>query len=174
MNGHSFPQQKDAGYESLMIRKYDKLVHKICHRYENLMPYEDMYQEALIGLLYAIRWYDESKKVPFEKTAALLIRSYIMKAYYREQKIHIPQSIIISEGIGDLVDFAEYEDLDLMELDDFDLRANVIYTASAILDKKEFDSCILTEWEYYRKYKAKDYEEQRANAIAKLKKEYDV
>lgn len=92
-----------------LIEKTEGLVRciagKIAKFYE--MDFDDLYQCGMIGLLNAIRKFDESYNIPFEKYAAMIIRGYVkseMRKIARARQIKTMPSIKIGKDECSLSD----------------------------------------------------------------------
>lgn len=67
--------------EDKYLHDYSRLVTKLIRPYFlKGADYDDLYQEGMIGLLKAVRMYDEAKSDNFEAYAALCIKSRIFDA----------------------------------------------------------------------------------------------
>lgn len=156
-SGFRFPESKGEQYETMMLNKYNDLIHKVIHNYEYLMPYDDLYQCGCIGLLYAIRWWDESKNVPFMKTAALCIKSHVMSEYRRNEMI-IRNDAGVRNGAG----YDDGVDLHNFDCEDCDIYPDVEETDEFMewldsqLTDEEIDTLVLNGREWSERYPDKD------------------
>lgn len=172
-SGFRFPPSKGEAYEAKMIKQYDNLLHKVCRNYSYLMPFDDLLQCGRIGLLYAIRWWDESKKVPFMTTAALCIKSHIMSEYRRaEMMIRNDAGVRKGNGfddhvstVADIRPIIEGEDpLDAIFQEDESFSEWV----DKHLSDKEIDTLVLEGSEWRKRYPDSDYRHERRLLKQKL------
>jgi RNA polymerase sigma factor (sigma-70 family) len=88
--------------EEKILRQFDKLAHKVAHKTHRKMgnkyEYEDLYQVALLGIMQAIRTFDETKKVKF-LTHAHNYAEFSISHYIRADtgQIKIPYTKIITK-----------------------------------------------------------------------------
>ncbi len=78
-------EKKTASSEETLVRAYTQLVRR-CIRpfFLHGGDYDDLYQEGLIGLLAAVRSFDDSRSDNFEAYAALCIRRRVIDAVRRD------------------------------------------------------------------------------------------
>jgi RNA polymerase sigma factor (sigma-70 family) len=82
-----------------IISDYMPLVRKIAARYSGYgVPYEDIVQEGLIGLLEASKVYRESEGVSFGTYAPFWIKKYIITALNKETKSSMQASQLNGES----------------------------------------------------------------------------
>lgn len=81
--------------EEQMLEKHMKLVYKIAGKYPKhcKLPMEDRVQEGSIGLLRAIREYDESKKIPFGAFAGQHIQWAISNAMRNANPVKLSTNV---------------------------------------------------------------------------------
>ncbi len=78
------PYSRSPFDEERYIREYSNLVRRVIRPYFLTGgDYDDLYQEGLIGLLFAIRSYDESKNDNFSAYASLCIKRRVIDAIRR-------------------------------------------------------------------------------------------
>ena len=93
----SLAERGESGAEDLLARRYVRLV-RICARpyFLNGGDSEDLLQEGMLGLLYAIREYDPKKGAAFRTYAETCIRSRIQSAVRSaSRKKHAPLNDVI-------------------------------------------------------------------------------
>ena len=75
-----FPEPIEG--EEKQVRQWERYVFFIADKYSYLpVPFEDVVQWGMIGLLYAIRYYDPATGVPMRKLVQLCVRTYIIRCY---------------------------------------------------------------------------------------------
>ncbi|WP_027964893.1 RNA polymerase sigma factor SigB [Halalkalibacillus halophilus] len=92
---HLHQHPNDEAVQERIIRKYENLVHSIAKKYsKNSEIHEDLVQVGMLGLLAAIRRYDESFGKSFESFAVPTIIGEI-KRFIRDKtwSVHVPRRI---------------------------------------------------------------------------------
>jgi len=94
-------ERSDPGFsEDELIETYSYIVRRIARQFYLAGGYsEDLVQEGMVGLLSAIRSYDEARGVPFEAYASLCVRRRIISAVRLYSK-NEPVAAIIEEETG--------------------------------------------------------------------------
>lgn len=151
---------KDPVYEAAMMAKWDGLVRRLAVRYGYLGSFDDMAQNGRIGLLYAIRYFDESKGVPFQKVAQLMIRTHMFQAHHREEKLIKGGSEI---GCNQCTTMYNIEDCDTMDEESAECAEY-----DDLLTDEELDAMVLTREEYKRFGHGVGYNKARKAAASKL------
>lgn len=153
MTNFRFPESKGEQYETMMLQKYNDLIHKVIHNYEYLMPYDDLYQCGCIGLLYAIRWWDENKNVPFMKTAALCIKSHVISEYRRNEMI-IRNDAGVRKGAGydDGVVLDNFDCEECMDFPDIEENNEFMEWLDNQLSEQEIDALVMDTKLWKEKY----------------------
>ncbi len=75
-------EDENDNYKNIIYDKYDYLIKKLCNKYINIcnndiIDKEDLYQEALLGLEYAINNFNTCKNIKFYTYCYLCIKSKI-------------------------------------------------------------------------------------------------
>lgn len=188
MKKNRFPQP--VANENNLVCQYTPLVHKICHHYESVYTdgytYDDAFQDGLIGLLYAIRWYDAKTGVPFMKTAQLTIRTYIMKGIrnavemvhrkHKEQVNNPEGRVGVSSLDAILNDAVEDDNKPLPKFcttpEEDVINDELHYTMKEVLTKMQIDAVMMKPEDFRKVYKNRDQQKIYEKAVSKLKKEY--
>lgn len=73
-------KEQNEEAEKVLIRKYENLIAKIIQEYKNIIKYNgldknDLYQEGLLGLMYAIENFNETRNASFYTYASICIKS---------------------------------------------------------------------------------------------------
>lgn len=79
-------EENQSDYKEIIFKKYEPIIKKITYAFFCKMKkfgteYDDVYQEALIGLNYAIDHFDFKKNIKFYTYAILCVKSKL-KSYY--------------------------------------------------------------------------------------------
>lgn len=102
-------EEQDDHYRDLLFEKYypvvSNLSYKYFYQYKNILDeYDDLYQEGIIGLNYAVNKFDLKKDVSFYSYAILCIESklkdYIRKLS-RNKNLMMKSALSLSYEIGE-------------------------------------------------------------------------
>lgn len=107
-------EENQSDYKELIFKKYAPILKRMTYSYFSKMKhfgveYDDVYQEALIGLNYAIDNFDFNKNIKFYTYVVLCVKSklssYYIKCSNGKQKI-----------LNDSMTFMQMNDLDMDSL----------------------------------------------------------
>lgn len=104
-------EENQSDYKEIVFKKYEPILKKISYDFFCKMKnfgveYDDVYQEALIGLNYAIDHFDFTKEDKFYTYAILCIKSKL-KTYYAKNSNG--KNKILNESML----FMQYNDVDI-------------------------------------------------------------
>ena len=80
----------ELAYDEL-LKIFDPLVASIAKRYSNVGVYDDMLQVGRMGLVYAIKRFDEARGTKFSSYAYSVITGEILKEVNKYSPIYVPQ-----------------------------------------------------------------------------------
>ena len=108
-------EEKQSDYKELLFKKYEPILKKLSYEYyykigNNGIEYDDVYQEALIGLNYAIDHFDIDKNNKFYTYAIICIKgklnSFLVKNNTKYNRV-----------LNDSLLLTQYTDIDIDNLE---------------------------------------------------------
>ncbi|WP_101773742.1 sigma-70 family RNA polymerase sigma factor [Peptostreptococcus faecalis] len=92
------------------ILKYERMIYKIIGRYKSRhLDRDDLYQEGVIGVIYAYNNFDETKGMKFDNWVYSYINWHVLRMLRNARVKNESKTISISTSIGDTEDLT-YED----------------------------------------------------------------
>ncbi len=83
-----------------IIEQYSSLAKSIANKYSQYgVPFEDLLQEGLLGILEAAKKYDESKGTKFSTYATYWIKKKVIEALEKERKSSLKSLKLIEETV---------------------------------------------------------------------------
>lgn len=111
-------EENDERAEQILIKKYEPIINSIIKKYRHMitklgLDESDLYQEGLLGLMRAIKYYDKDKCVLFYTYATICIDSMIKTSIRRAstQKNEILNSSFSLDSLLDEESGLDYYDL---------------------------------------------------------------
>ena len=127
-------EENQSDYKEILFKKYEPVLKKITYDYFFKMKrlgveYDDIYQEALIGLNYAIDHFNFQKDVKFYTYAILCVKSKLNSYYFRSNNGK-------NKILNDSMVFMQMNDMDMESLISVRFNDTYLYFYDEILKFK--------------------------------------
>lgn len=127
-------EENQSDYKEILFKKYEPVLKKITYDYFFKMKrlgveYDDIYQEALIGLNYAIDHFNFKKDVKFYTYAILCVKSKLNSYYFRSNNGK-------NKILNDSMVFMQMNDMDMESLISVRFNDTYLYFYDEILKFK--------------------------------------
>jgi RNA polymerase sigma factor (sigma-70 family) len=91
--------------DNQLIESHKALIHKLAHKYKHSgVPFEDLVQEGMIGILEAKAHFDSAKNVKFSTYAVYWIKKRMLNAIANEKKHSLDAMQLDSNTVSEKTD----------------------------------------------------------------------